>query len=200
MKKPLVVLALLVLSACGGGEVNCSVPGACVLNINGDVNLPGLSASAPAPVASAPVASVPRGAVNRVFPVKATPGNIVWRAGGMTYTLVIVTNGDAVWCAIYSAPVDSPTAVMTSVEAMVDSGVDLHAPASDDASIKAWVAAYVVPKANAWIVANSGRFASGMTVEPYSRATVPAALSNLDRAAGLLPQFIEVTPFGISLK
>lgn len=215
MKHFIILAAAALLSACGGGEVHCTAAGACVVNVAaapvdgaasaaaGAASMPSSSASAPSSSASAPAngsTSVPLGTVVQSFPMTAKSGQTLWRAGGMTYTLVIGDVGSIQWVAIYSAPVASGYPQMATVEAMLDTALDLHTPAKDDAALRAYLQTYVVPKADAWMRANSSRWASGMTVDPYYTGSVSDSMTAVQRLAARMPQWLAVSAGGVTLR
>lgn len=211
-----ILMLLLLLSACGGGEVNCTAAGACVVSVGsittGSVSVPSAPASAassPSPAASAPAVTppaqtIPLAVVHQLPPaVTITAGDLRWSAQGVTYMVGIATNGDASWVAVWSVASSSSTgmagAPVSGVEVMLDSGFDLRGVQPDDAAIRAYLAAYVVPKLNTWMTANSGRWASGMTVYAVNTKDTPTGSASA-RAAARVAQWIDITPFGATLK
>ena len=121
----------------------------------------------------------------------------------MTYMVGMATNGDAYWVAVWSVSSTSSAGMAGSqvagVEAMLDGGFDLRGVQPDDASIRAYLAAYVVPKLNAWMAANSSRWASGMTVYAVNTKDRPTGSASA-RTAARLAQWVQVTPFGVELQ
>lgn len=213
----LILLGALFLSACGGGEVNCTAENACVYNItvNGGItsstpvasiplvpqpaaSVPSGAASDPAPSVP-PVSTVPLAKLKTLFPVTTAKGDLVFTAQGMTYLVAIVTNGDATWVALYSAGSIGDAVQMTNSEAMLDSGFDLRGIAPDDDSLRAYLSTRIVPALDDWMRTHADRFASGMQLPAVNKGGVPTG-SAADRLAGRMPQWIDITPFGAYLK
>lgn len=81
-------------------------------------------------------------------------------------------------------------------EVWLDNSLDLHPIfTADDATLKAYLTKYIVPKLDAWIQANPSR-SQNLVTAPFSTATVPADWQPYDRLAALMPRFVVVTPFG----
>ena len=77
--------------------------------------------------------------------------------------------------------------------AWIDNELDIRALASDDAALRAYITARVLPPLNVWLTANSGRFANGLTFGPVSSEPVPTAALVYDRLAARLPQWVQIT-------
>jgi hypothetical protein len=218
MRKILSALLLLALAACGGGTVNCTGQYSCEVVISGGTNtvsVPGSIASAPAGSASspsgsassptpAPAPTLPLAQVHNLPPtVTITAGDLRWDSGGITYMLGVAGTGDAYWVAVWSIPQTNASgevgAQMATLELMIDSGVDLRGLTADDATLKAYVSTIVIPKLDKWMQANSSRWASGMTIQAVNLKDSPTG-GYLDRLAGRIPQWIDLSPFGASMK
>lgn len=215
MRFAMLVMVLL-LSACGGGDVNCTAQGACTVSIGsittGDVSVPSApasAASAPGSAASAPGATppteaVPLARVKSIPPTAAIyPGDLRWSAQGITYVAAVVTAADVAWVAVYSTPTTSASgaagAQVAAFEVSLDDGLDARGVQPNDASVRAYLQARIVPPLDAWLKANSGRWASGMVVYPVNAGDTPAG-KGIDHVAARLAQWVEVTAAGAALK
>lgn len=222
-KAPMRILALLIilamLAGCGGGEVNCTASGACVVNVGsvttGPVttpsvpSLPASSASGPSggassPVATPPIESVPLARVKPIPPAATIyPGDLRWSAQGITYIATVATSLDFAWVAVYSTPGTSADGgegmQVAAFEVSLDNSLDSRGVQPNDAAVRAYLQAHVVPPLDAWIKANSSRWASGMVVYPVNAGDAPTG-KGIDHVAARLAQWVEVKATGAALK
>lgn len=206
MSKFIIITALVLLSACGGGDptVNCNVPEACILNapvtinVDGGVTVTGAliperAASAPAPAASVPaVVPVPLGApvdadVNGLI---VPAGNIQWVSDGIVYAVVFRDFSGFMFSMVISA--SDPQNPKWVGNGTLDDGFDLHMPASDDASLKAYLETWMLPQLNKFLSDNFYLFTNGMVFAPVSNSPVSTSLPPLRRVAALTPQWIQI--------
>lgn len=216
MKKLSVILAAG-LAACGGGEVNCTQPNACVFNVTGNtvtnsgaVTPPPPPASAPASApasspapAPAPAPAVPFGKVfgGGAGGYKATTGELSWKSGGLTYIVQVHDYGFAAGVALMSCSLSDCFGTNQSwlFETWLDDSLDIKGPrTADDATLKSYLETRVVPKLDAWIQANGYRL-NGLQTAPFNTAAVPTTWAPYDRLAALLPRWVIVTPTGAFL-
>lgn len=211
----LVLLSALLLSACGGGEVNCTAQGACTLNVGSVTTGPITTPSTPASGASAPsggasspvvtpIEAVPLARVKTIPPTATIyPGDLRWSAQGITYVAAVVTAADVAWVAVYSVPTVSATGAagtqVAAFEVSLDDGLDSRGVLPTDESVRAYLQARIVPKLDAWMKANSSRWASGMVVYPVNAGDAPTG-KGIDHVAARLAQWVEVKATGASLK
>ena len=211
----LALLSVLLLSACGGGEVNCTAPSSCVVNVGsittGSVSVPSApasSASAPSGGASSPtptpIQAVPLAKVKQIPPAATIyPGDLRWSAQGITYVAAVVTSLDFVWVAIYSTPTATSDGgvglPVASFEVQLDGDLNSRGVQANDAAVRAYLSARVVPALDSWLKANSGRWASGMTVYPVNAGDTPTG-NAYDHIAARMAQWVEVKATGAALK
>ena len=212
----LILLSALLLSACGGGEVNCTAQGACVVNVGSVTTGPITPPSPPASGASAPsggasspdptppVSSVPLARPKPIPPAAVIyPGDLRWSAQGITYLATVATSLDFAWVAVYSVPTATSTGgegtQVASFEVALDNGLGDRNVQPDDAAVRAYLQTHVVPALDTWLKANSGRWASGMVVYPVNSGGTPTG-NGLDHVAARLAQWVEVKPTGATLK
>lgn len=203
--KMLAFFLVCLLTACGGGALDASgpitvqvQPGAVTCSgCNLVVNVPSAAASA---VVSTPSVAVPL-ATMQAPPVMSSPGAVRWTAGGMTYVLAVVSAGDMAWIDLYSAPtVSSDPVRMTTVECVIDDGLDLHWPANSDAAVRSYLVS-VLPKVQTCIQQLSGRFGAGIALSPVSTlADLPVGISAPDRLAARMAQWVAISATGASIR
>jgi hypothetical protein len=115
----------------------------------------------------------------------------------------VVTSLDFVWVAIYSVPTATSDGgvglPIASFEVQLDGDLDSRGVQANDAAVRAYLAARVVPALDSWLKANSGRWASGMTVHPVNVGGTPTG-NAYDHIAARLAQWVEVKPTGAALK
>lgn len=166
--------------------------------LGGPVSSP-TTGSAPAPSLSpAPQqpANVPLARV-LTLPAKAVPGTLRWSAGGATYLAAVVTNGDMIISALYSAPGQGDAVQMTRCELILDNRLDISPPADSQDGLRQWLAERIVPQLNTWAAANRAVMA-GAAFAPVSADPIPANWGLFDRAAALLAQEVKFGPQGFA--
>lgn len=215
MMRAAILVILAMLAGCGGGEVNCAAQGACVVNVGSVTTGPITTPSTPASGASAPsggasspgttpIEAVPLARVKTIPPTATIyPGDLRWSAQGITYVAAVVTAADVAWVAVYSVPTVSATGAagtqVAAFEVSLDDGLDSRGVLPTDESVRAYLQTRIVPKLDAWLKANSSRWASGMTVYPVNAGDSPQG-KGIDHVAARLAQWVEVKATGAALK
>ena len=131
-------------------------------------------------------------AVTRATDYANTEGNLVWTSSGIKYQVRVGLAFDAAFVGLTSTSNPAAQSPAWQGEALLDDDLELHWPAGDDAAIRAYLAAYVLPELNTWLAANADRFTAGITLGAVSSAAVPASLGVLERIAALLPQMVKI--------
>ena len=116
----------------------------------------------------------------------------------------MVDGGDFAFVSIFDAATIAADGVvtLTNFVADLDGSIDLHRPADTDAAVHDYLAQRVVPALDAWVKANPSIFlASDFKLWPTNVGGQPLAGSGpYGRIAARIPQWVQITPQGATLK